>query len=116
MSHPAEHTHQSHRYSPELRHAEGRRITWISVGVNLVLTVMQVVVGWVAHSQSLIADAMHTLSDIIADGFVLYANRKGSEAAGSLALARRPFAIGAGQKGRLVYLGKQGHSVRMQSI
>jgi cation diffusion facilitator family transporter len=65
----------------ESRHAAGRRITWVSVVVNLVLTAMQVVVGWLAHSQSLIADAMHTLSDIVADVFVLYANRKGAEAA-----------------------------------
>ncbi|RTL57039.1 MAG: cation transporter [Rhodocyclaceae bacterium] len=60
---------------------EGSRITWVSIWVNIVLTVMQVIVGWLAHSQSLIADAMHTLSDIVSDGFVLYANRKGAEAA-----------------------------------
>lgn len=63
------------------RYQEGRRITWISVGVNLVLTAMQVVVGLLAHSQALIADAMHTLSDIVADSFVLFANRKSAEAA-----------------------------------
>lgn len=63
------------------RHVEGRRITWISIAVNLVLTAMQIVIGWIAHSQALIADAMHTLSDIVADAFVLYANRKGAEAA-----------------------------------
>ncbi len=63
------------------RFAEGQRITWVSVGVNIVLTAMQLVVGFVAHSQSLIADAMHTLSDIVADAFVLFANRKGAEAA-----------------------------------
>ena len=62
-------THESERSR------EGRRITWISVGVNVFLTAMQVIVGVTAHSQSLIADAMHTLSDIVADGFVLYANR-----------------------------------------
>lgn len=61
------------------RYAAGRRITWVSVAVNVVLTVLQVIVGLVAHSQALIADAMHTLSDILADAFVLYANRKGSE-------------------------------------
>ncbi|MDP2809666.1 MAG: cation diffusion facilitator family transporter [Rhodocyclaceae bacterium] len=61
------------------RHEEGRRITWISIAVNAVLTFMQVVVGIVAHSQALVADAMHTLSDIVADCFVLYANRKGAE-------------------------------------
>lgn len=60
---------------------EGNRITWVSIWVNVVLTIMQVIVGWLAHSQSLIADAMHTLSDIVSDGFVLYANRKGAEAA-----------------------------------
>lgn len=58
---------------------EGNRITWVSIAVNLVLTALQVVVGVVAHSQSLIADAMHTLSDIVSDGFVLYANHKGAE-------------------------------------
>ncbi len=66
---------------PGSRFAEGQRITWISVGVNIVLTTMQIVVGLAAHSQSLIADAMHTLSDIVADAFVLVANRKGAEAA-----------------------------------
>lgn len=62
------------------RFREGQRITWVSVAVNLVLTTMQLVVGFAAHSQSLIADAMHTLSDIVSDGFVLFANRKGAEA------------------------------------
>jgi cation diffusion facilitator family transporter len=66
---------------PGSRFAEGQRITWISVGVNIVLTTMQIVVGLIAHSQSLIADAMHTLSDIVADAFVLVANHKGAEAA-----------------------------------
>ncbi len=60
---------------------EGNRVTRISIMVNVVLTVVQLVFGWIAHSQSLIADAMHTLSDIVADGFVLYANGKGAEAA-----------------------------------
>lgn len=63
------------------RFAEGQRITWVSVGVNLVLTSMQIVVALLAHSQSLLADAMHTLTDIVSDGFVLFANRKGAEAA-----------------------------------
>ncbi|PKO84534.1 MAG: cation-efflux pump [Betaproteobacteria bacterium HGW-Betaproteobacteria-11] len=63
------------------RFAEGQRITWVSVGVNLVLTGMQIVVALLAHSQSLLADAMHTLTDIVSDGFVLFANRKGAEAA-----------------------------------
>ena len=79
-SHGGSHTH-SHLHGGADRHVEGRRVTWISVVVNVVLTAMQIVVGVVAHSQSLIADAMHTLSDIVSDMFVLYANRKGAEAA-----------------------------------
>lgn len=73
----------AHRHPPELddRHEEGRRITWVSVVVNVVLTAMQIVVGVVAHSASLVADAMHTLSDIVADVFVLWANRRSAEAA-----------------------------------
>ena len=56
----------------------GQRITWVSVAVNILLTLTQVVVGLLAHAQSLIADAMHTPSDLVADFFVLYANRRGS--------------------------------------
>ena len=78
--HPHSHSHR-HAHAASERHGEGQRITWISVAVNVLLTVIQVVVGLLAHSQSLIADAMHTLTDIVADGFVLYANRKGAEAA-----------------------------------
>jgi cation diffusion facilitator family transporter len=56
-------------------------VTWVSVVVNVLLTVMQLIVGFWAHSQSLIADAMHTLSDIVGDAFVLIANRHSREAA-----------------------------------
>jgi cation diffusion facilitator family transporter len=83
-------THSHHRADkpshPEpadggARFQEGQRITRVSVGVNILLTGLQLTVGFLAHSQSLIADAMHTLSDIVADAFVLFANRKGAEAA-----------------------------------
>jgi cation diffusion facilitator family transporter len=63
------------------RYRAGQRITLVSVAVNIVLTVIQLIVGFVANSMALVADAMHTLSDIVADGFVLWANRKGAEVA-----------------------------------
>lgn len=83
QNHSHDHSMGSHSPGTEdpERFAEGQRITWVSVAVNIVLTAMQMVVGFMAHSQSLIADAMHTLSDIVADGFVLVANRKSAEAA-----------------------------------
>jgi cation diffusion facilitator family transporter len=60
--------------TPE-RHAVAKRSTLVSVAVNLVLTTVQVVVGVLAHSQALIADGIHSLSDLIADFVVLLANQ-----------------------------------------
>ena len=60
--------------SPE-RHQVAQRSTLVSVVVNLVLTAVQVTVGVIAHSQALIADGIHSLSDLIADFVVLLANR-----------------------------------------
>ncbi len=60
--------------TPE-RHAVAKRSTLVSVAVNLVLTTVQVLVGVFAHSQALIADGIHSLSDLIADFVVLLANQ-----------------------------------------
>lgn len=56
------------------RHAAVQRSTWVSVGVNLFLTFAQVIVGLVAHSQSLVADGLHSASDLVSDFLVLYAS------------------------------------------
>lgn len=56
------------------RYREGRTVTWVSVAVNLGLTVTQIVVGTLAHAQSLVADGFHSLSDLVADFMVLVAN------------------------------------------
>lgn len=69
-------------FDPE-RYRAAQRITWVSVGVNLALTLAQIAVGFVAHAQSLIADGVHSASDLLADFFVLYANRRGSHPADS---------------------------------
>ncbi|GAB1394658.1 cation diffusion facilitator family transporter [Rhodocyclaceae bacterium] len=90
-----------HRPIDPERFSEGQRITWVSVAVNIVLTVMQVIVGFVANSMALVADAMHTLSDIVADGFVLWANRKGSEAADD----RHPYGHGRFETAASLVLG-----------
>jgi cation diffusion facilitator family transporter len=84
-----------------VRFREGQRITRVSVVVNLVLTAMQVAVGLLAHSVSLLADAMHTLSDVVADAFVLYANRKGAEAAD----AEHPYGHGRYETAASLVLG-----------
>lgn len=56
------------------RAAAAKRSTWVSVVVNLVLSTLQIVVGVLAKSQALIADGIHSLSDLVADGVVLLAS------------------------------------------
>jgi cation diffusion facilitator family transporter len=50
-----------------------QRVTWVSVLVNILLTGAQVVAGIIAHSQGLIADGLHSLSDLVCDFLVLFA-------------------------------------------
>ncbi len=58
-----------------------KRSTWISVIVNITLVIFQLIVGVIAHSQALIADAIHSLSDLLSDFVVLVANRHAAKAA-----------------------------------
>jgi cation diffusion facilitator family transporter len=55
------------------RAAVAARTTWVSVAVNLVLSSVQLVVGVWASSQALIADAIHSFSDLVSDFVVLFA-------------------------------------------
>lgn len=60
------------------RFAAAQKSTWVSIVINLLLTVLQVVAGYLGRSQSLMADGLHSLSDLLADIMVLFANRHGS--------------------------------------
>lgn len=62
----------SEENTPE-REAATKRSTWVSVVVNLGLTITQVIAGVIAGSQALIADGIHSLSDLVADFVVLLA-------------------------------------------
>jgi cation diffusion facilitator family transporter len=62
----------------QARFDAAQKVTWVSVAVNVVLTLLQIVVGWFGRSQALIADGLHSLSDLLADFLVLFANRHGS--------------------------------------
>ncbi|MDO8251584.1 MAG: cation diffusion facilitator family transporter [Rhodoferax sp.] len=68
-------------HTPAERAAAASRSTWVSVGVNLVLTITQIVVGVVAKSQGLIADGIHSLSDLVADFVVLFASHHSQKGA-----------------------------------
>ncbi|CFR07143.1 ferrous iron efflux protein F [Yersinia frederiksenii] len=58
------------------RFRAARKSTWISVLVNCFLTLGQVITGIFSGSQGLIADGIHSLSDLVADFVVLIANHK----------------------------------------
>jgi cation diffusion facilitator family transporter len=68
-------------YDDPQRHALTSRSTWVSVVVNIVLTLAQITAGFFAHSQSLIADGMHSLSDLVCDFLVLVASHHSKDPA-----------------------------------
>ena len=55
------------------RYKETRKVTLVGAAINLFLSVIKIVVGYIAQSQSLIADGFHSISDLISDGMVLVA-------------------------------------------
>ncbi len=59
---------------PKEKQAAARKTTLVSAAVNSVLSAAQVVIGLLAGSQGLIADGIHSLSDLLADFVVLIAN------------------------------------------
>lgn len=69
-----------HHYHGE-RYHDAQRVTWVSVAVNVLLTLLQIVIGIVGKSQALVADGLHSLSDLLSDFLVLFANRHGSKLA-----------------------------------
>lgn len=68
-------------HTPAERAAAASRSTWVSVAVNVALSSLQIAVGMLAKSQGLIADGIHSLSDLIADFVVLFAGHHGAKEA-----------------------------------
>jgi len=54
-------------------HAVKQRVTIVCAVLNLLLSVVKVFIGTVGHSQALIADGIHSLSDLASDAMVLVA-------------------------------------------
>lgn len=80
-NHPHSHTHnKSAAFEPAHpeRYAAARKSTWVSIFINLLLTFLQVTAGYFGRSQSLMADGLHSLSDLLADILVLFANWHGN--------------------------------------
>lgn len=106
--HDDESEHATH--TPAQRAVAASRSTWVSVVVNLALATTQVAVGLWSHSSALIADGIHSLSDLVSDFVVLLATRASRkdadedhpyghqrfETAASLALGGILLAVGIG--------------------
>jgi cation diffusion facilitator family transporter len=64
--------------SREQRYQETRRVTVVGGIIDLLLGVVKIIVGEFAHSQALIADGVHSLSDLATDVMVIWAAKHAS--------------------------------------
>jgi cation diffusion facilitator family transporter len=107
---PPDHDHEDQSVSPAVRAVAAARSTWVSVAVNVALTAVQISVGVLSKSQGLVADGIHSLSDLVADIVVLFASHHSKkdadhdhpyghqryETAASLVLGALLLAVGVG--------------------
>ena len=100
----AEPNHSDRRYSAM------RRVTVVGALVNLLLSGVKILLGYLGQSQALIADGVHSVSDLLTDGLVLIAAKHSTrhadeehpyghariETAAAVALGIFLLAVGAG--------------------
>ena len=63
-----------------LRGRETRKVALVSGLVNFFLSVIQIVVGLIANSAALVADGIHSISDLFSDVLVWFAARHAAQA------------------------------------
>ena len=73
--------HEESEHTAALRAAATSQSTWVSVAVNVVLSATQIIVGTLSKSQGLIADGIHSLSDLVADFVGRFASHHSKKAA-----------------------------------
>jgi cation diffusion facilitator family transporter len=74
---------QSAQFAEAMRHRslKGRRVTWLGMWVNAALSLAKAAGGILGGSQALLADALHSISDMASDLVVLFALRFSGEPA-----------------------------------
>lgn len=55
----------------------GLTVTWVGIGSNIFLAAIKIFAGLVGRSQALVADGVHSLSDLFSDFIVLFGLRMG---------------------------------------
>ncbi len=74
------HTHSiSHEDNSQTKQQAAKKSTLVSVVINIALATAQIFVGIFSGSNGLIADGIHSLSDLLADFVVLFANHHSSK-------------------------------------
>ncbi|WP_355660999.1 cation diffusion facilitator family transporter [Halomonas salifodinae] len=73
------HAHHSH-LTPADKGREARRVTLVGAFFDGLLGLLKVVVGFLVGSAALVADGIHSFSDLVTDGFVLAATHFGHQA------------------------------------
>jgi len=69
----------SQENTKQVRYEATRKVTLIGVVVNIFLSLVQLIGGVFANSQALIADGVHTLSDLASDFVVLFAAKMANQ-------------------------------------
>ena len=58
---------------------DGLKVTWVGMAVNVILVVLKLSAGIFARSQALIADGVHSISDLVSDIIVIVGLRWGRQ-------------------------------------
>ena len=72
---------EMHAGSATARYKDARKVTLVGSAVDLMLGISKIFAGIAGDSQALIADGIHSLSDLATDGMVLFAMKHGSREA-----------------------------------
>lgn len=78
----SENHHHHHLPDPQdKRYRETRKVTLIGTALDFLLGVAKIIVGIIGNSQALIADGIHSFSDLVTDFMVLFAAKHASREA-----------------------------------
>lgn len=61
------------------RFAIGKRVTIVGAAVNTSLAIIKILIGWLGASPALVADGVHSFSDLLCDALVLVASKYGAK-------------------------------------
>ncbi len=87
--------------SHDLRYQDIRKVTLIGSVIDLLLAILKLLFGWIGQSQALIADGIHSLSDLLTDALVIYTAKHANKEADE----RHPYGHGRFETIATVILG-----------